>query len=734
MTNCLTPRTGANNRLRLLAGAVLIVAQCLMMTGGCVQPGGGDTSGGGNSGGGGAGNGSGGGSGSGSGGPTTLNDLIAAWAVARGTGTTAKWGIAYGGSVTDDTLTLQVFLDGEQNAATLELTLSGDAISGTWTTTAASGTVSGTLNAAADQIVGTLALGGVDETLTLYKGARATYAANGVWNHVADGTVTIVAADLNTVLVSLLDNNDWTADGRYDGQYTATGVDLLGEAFSFVGDGVGGEGVFFDNGTKLVLVDRQNGGTLIPAAMRFDRTDNAGSRTGLWVGLDRQNAGDIPTRTIRRVVEFDGMLFVHESGAELDTALTRAQRLLNQSDDDYRDITAGAEWTGSITSSRNRVVGTFDGFDEWYNSMDRTATPTAADLTGTFGSHDINRQFSAVDPVTGSATLSYDGTTLNITDVGSDGNTYQMSATWQGDHFVGEWWDTAAPETRSPWRGQWLAEGGLLHGLWNEGEWSFSALPVSTTTEVSDAQVVYVADPATERVMTVVDHVGGSGLTMLRNQERITQMVYSTGTEEVTVTVDERLRPTQIVTSDDTIDIVWAANGTDIAVTVTDNGTLTEQTYNGTVDFSDAAVLALYAAQETATGRDFAPVRQWIADNPGELDRIARLGEMTAGAGASAKLRHTMQTQTEPYRVDLQDFTAVNNAAFQGSTFLLATASVLSGLGASTAIVAAVAGAAAVLALVVVGALLVDLLWWLASDGDCCTPCGLGCFFNCCWD
>ena len=616
---------------------------------------------------------------------------------------------------------------------------SGSALTGYWYQ--ASGTYpsqtnfQGTESSDHNTVTGSATTSAGTENIVLYRATVPDEAVTGVWTRSGDQATTIVAyhgiLDDGTsgisgqVLVSVLDAaGDWPAAGQTDL--------MLAGAYN---DTAGYQGQFFANGTKLHIRNTLGGGAV------FDRATSQSSLTGRWVGGDRRYRGNTPQRSVRVVVGCNNTAYVHER-QDGSTAIVRWLRAPLASGQ-YTDSTAG--WTGKPSADANRIIGEWDGYDNWYNSMDRTIVPPA-DLSGTWSSIslDWNHHTLLGDIIRdyGSAVITHTGNTLQIVDTYPGGATYQVDATWQNDHWEGVWYDTADPSATSPWQGELVAGGWYLHGSWVDGEYSFSALPAPDTSGIpSNENVIFSAEPYEDKAIMVRDTVDGAALNVFRNQERITSLVYGLSAGEVEVEVDARMRPVKIVGLGETVDIVWNSSSTSITFTITRDSDGATTTATTAIDLSDTALLALVTASEIATGRDLSNLRTWIQNNPGYVQALAT-GQKT---GSFLKAASTQGKQIAQQGIDTSDLAAFFNLAAGAATALGAVAAAINTIPAGAVLFGSVTAgaltgglvfAAAIAGGVVVGliaAFLIFNLIGLFSD-TCCDPCTLACFFNCCQD
>ena len=85
---------------------------------------------------------------------------------------------------------------------------------------------------------------------------------------------------------------------------------------------------------------------------------------------------------------------------------------------------------------------------------------------------------------------------------------------------------------------------------------------------------------------------------------------------------DERLRPTQILTPSAHIALAWSDDASSLEMKVENDQV--RETFTLAMDFSDEALLAALVAGEQETGEDLGPLREWIAQNPGRIQAVAR--------------------------------------------------------------------------------------------------------------
>jgi hypothetical protein len=330
--------------------------------------------------------------------------------------------------------------------------------------------------------------------------------------------------------------------------------------------------------------------------------------------------------------------------------------------------------------------------------------------------------------------LTQTGDRLQIADTDTAGNSYAVDATWTGDHYGGAWWNVNTPNQTSPWRGELLAGGYYLHGTWNSGEYSFGRYPILESTQVPAttlAQPVYTLDPYDDVLMAFTDPVTGMAGTVYREQDRVSGFSFVNASDELRITVDERMRPVRIVVPDYSLDFAWTDTST-AQVTSTDHGVST--TYAMTFDFSDAGVLNGIAVAEQQSGRSLTEMRNWLAQNPGRI--LAAVQGTQPPPALARSIEPFASNLGKPYEIRLAQSTGNELQETHRQVLLMYVGTCLAGAGTivtaaapgiSLAIGTAVAiGVLATLAFVT-GAVLL-FLWMLT---EYCRPCSLQCFVNC---
>jgi len=118
------------------------------------------------------------------------------------------------------------------------------------------------------------------------------------------------------------------------------------------------------------------------------------------------------------------------------------------------------------------------------------------------------------------------------------------------------------------------------------------------------------------------------------------------------LSVDQRLRPVQLVSPEETTSFVWSEDSTSAEITIQSGGDI--WTLIGEADFSDEGTLASIAEVETETGFELVALRDWIAAHPGQVEATAR-GEQEAAqppadvsTAVVSKLRPIYQSNVHP--------------------------------------------------------------------------------------
>ncbi|MGB9625628.1 MAG: hypothetical protein ACPMAQ_12300, partial [Phycisphaerae bacterium] len=529
-------------------------------------------------------------------------------------------------------------------------------------------------------------------------------------------------------LISVLDAaGDWPVDQRYDVR-TVASERLSGSGF---------EASLFDGRGRLYVRSTRTSGR----GMLFEKSSAQSSLNGRWIGGDRRWSGATVQRGVRIVVAHNNTLYIHDAWDSDSASFARSFRA-PLSAGQYTDPVA--EWSGQVTSDGMRIAGTWIDRPEWYNSADRTAAPAGTDLTGGWSSIslDWNHHDASGDILRmyGTATLTRTGDRLEITERYDDGTTYQVDATWAGDHFEGVWWNAATPADTSAWRGEMIANGSYLHGTWDNGEYSFSAYPLGrpsdVQTQATNTRVVSV-DPYENVAATIRDAATNTAATMYRNQTGVSEISVVNADGEYRVTFDERLRPVHASAPGETYAFAWSADSTVVEVTIEHRGVVDHSTI--TVDFSDARLLGALDYMERETGRDVTPFRQWVAAHPGRvlaivrgeqappmpLPRSAPLGVSIAGIAGGAgpvPVARGLRISGHPL-----DEASVTEAATIAGLIWAMVAADGAALTAGTVLVSAFFWGLCLLAFLAATLLLA----YYINKHLVCDPCTLACFWNC---
>lgn len=717
-------KTIPNDWARAWTAFLLVAAQCVLLSGANCQPGGGGPTdgqgdptngpGGGNQG-------------------TSVQGLSAQWAVERGTGGAAVWGHASTTNITSDATEIGLSIEMDDGSApylTIRRNADGS-LAGYWRTSfmdmpASADAVNWTATESADHntLAGTWASEAGAVAVNLYRAHVPDSALTGVWTRASDAATVIAACDGQSLLLSVLDaGGDWLAAGQFDA--SVTGSERL--------TGTGLVGLVFANGTRMHIQlegPPQEGMLLQKAATQSEVN-------GRWVIGDRRYRGDTVQRGISVVVVHNGTLYTHDNW-DYPQALTRSVRA-PLSGSAYAGSAAGGNWSGRLSPNGLRIVGAWDGYQNWYNSLDRAIRPNKDELTGTW--HSVSLDWAHHDATGailrdyGMAQIVQTGDTLTVTDTYPGGAVYQVSASWRGDHYEGTWWNTASPGDTYPWRGEFLANGFYLHGTWTSGEYSFSRFPMGSSNSVDTAAQqggAFVADPYEDTALVLHEASTGTRLTMMREQGQIAQLVYASSQGEVVVDVDARARPTRIEGLNETLTFTWAPDGLTANVTLTKNGTTT--TVPVVVDMSDAALLAAAVAYEAQEQVNLTPLKTWLAANPGVVQAI------TSGATAPPDLLlPPIRSGTPNSKATLATLSQSAGSPYENaSVFLDRVLKVATFATLGTAALKFAVKMASVKLVIVFGALggmaiaagLVFLTLALLQF-IICKPCTLSCFWNC---
>ncbi len=663
--------------------------------------------------------------------PESLQDLAGWWVVQRtDPGGQVAWGHA--GVVLNqagDEASFNMTMD-DGAAPILDLHSSGGTARGFWRSSlleisavGAAANWQGRISADRAMITGTwTAVDGARE-ITFHRAEAPDHGITGSWTR-SDGAGAVLAFDGRSLLLSVLDaGGNWPVEGRYDV------VEVGGPRFTGIANG-GFEGLLFAHRTRMHLRLTAGGGML------FDKDAAQSPLNGRWVGGDRRFRGDHPLRSARIVVAVHNALYIHDawdSGQQLLRSFAAASTASNR----YADAVAG--WSGEVSAGGSRMVGSWTGWPDWYDSADRTVAPSPGRLTGTWSSISLDWKHhdpsGAIIRSHGTAGLTQSGDHLQISDTDTTGRGYSVNAAWTGDHYEGVWWPAGAPDQASPWRGELLAGGNYLHGTWINGEYSFCRYPILESSQIPTEALgkpLFTLDPYEDALMVFSDAASGIAGTIYRRQDRIDSFAFVTPTGEVQITLDERARPLHVGRGPDTLDFVWTASTT-AQVTAVESGVSTTCTLN--VDFSDARILDCISLAEALTGRDLTAMRDWVARNPGRvlatvqgnraMPLLAR-GLAPTGLGASKSIgvrlaQSADETEYERTRDEVLALSLMTTLAAAGA--VVATAAPGISVALSTVVITGVC-----FTMLGVAGMVLMFLWLLY---DRCNPCTLQCFVNC---
>jgi hypothetical protein len=647
------------------------------------------------------------------------------------------WGHAFA-ALTDEESPAIVFEVDSDDETTGFLTFhsSGDGqLSGTWvpTISGVSENWEATVNDARNAIAGTWHSLTGDQTATFYRAQRPDSTVTGLWTRLTDDVATVVAYDGQSLLVSPLgDSGYWTEQEQIDFLEEDSDQEQL--------FGVGGEaadhytGLIFAQGTRILL---QFSGDTGVAWIPFERSLSQSDLNGRWVVGDRESRELATQRAVGVVIAYHDTLYIHEA-YDGGSGLGRSLRAVRQGAE-YIDDEAG--WSGRLNEEGNRIIGQWIGYPDWYHSMDRTARPSANDLTGQSRSFSIDwTGLPPHTPVAGTATITQTGDRLQITDQSGDGSTYQVDATWVGDHYSGTYTSGDQPQNTFPWRGEMVVGGWYIHGAWNRGEYSFLQATVADTadslTTLSTRTLALVADPYQDLAATFNDPDAGTAVTLYRNQDRVSGFTYTTPDGTLQTTLDERLRPTRAVGLGHVMTIVWSEDSSSAEVTVEHDGAST--TVNAEIDLTDEGLLRAVDANEDRTGQDMTAWRNWIAANPGLVLAVARGEQLPPSLGgvptvASSPGKTWAGAKVNEQVVNTFQKTALVStgigAALMGDVVFAAVLVGEEAVFASAAGAIALGASAALLGLAAV--IMIAILLYVYIEDCRGQPCSLRCFFNC---
>lgn len=562
-------------------------------------------------------------------------------------------------------------------------------------------------------------------TVTLYPAQPFDQDRVGVWNRNSDGAVVLLATDVglggNQVCFSVLDQNgDWPEEYRYRG--TLDGEDRV-EALDVTA-------LLFDQRTRIYACLFDWEGDTDHCSV-LERAATQSELNGIWIG-GTKNYDDAVEWYATILVEHDNVLYFHErDDSFLDSLLNWTLRAETNDGVVYRDTSWGgsvsADWIGHVADGQRRITGHYDGWDNYYYSLDRSIEPPAGYLTGDASSLSLDwfdAPLGIPEPVLGNATIVQNGSQLTITDQSSDGEVYVLEASWTGYEYEGSWWHIDYPQTTSPWRGQLLAHGRYLHGTWEKGEYSFSRVPLPDGAHMNSLLqqgTVVVADPYEDTALMFRDDQEGVAVTIGRSQDQLVSMTVVTATGAVFGTFDERLRPVRIQGPGEWEDMTmdWAPDSSSVFVSYDDGYQVVTETIN--VDLSDTSLLTMLDQEELASGRDLSHLRDWVLNHPGLFGRVMRGDEAPPRLDPSSLQANLVKDINDPMFWELM-----------GGLITFGLLAIK--LGAATLSTGSVAvmllGPFGTVFLAVAAGVMIYNLLHLLFDWTC-DPCNLGCFVNC---
>ncbi len=119
----------------------------------------------------------------------------------------------------------------------------------------------------------------------------------------------------------------------------------------------------------------------------------------------------------------------------------------------------------------------------------------------------------------------------------------------------------------------------------------------------------------------------------------------------VTIHSDDRDRPVKVIGPDLTAELDWSDDGGTVTARITAEGVDSESTVS--MDLSDEALLESADGLEADTGEDLSDFRQFIADNPGLVARVAA-GDLSSLPAAKSLNRMQNQGSVTRHLVDLR--------------------------------------------------------------------------------
>jgi len=167
------------------------------------------------------------------------------------------------------------------------------------------------------------------------------------------------------------------------------------------------------------------------------------------------------------------------------------------------------------------------------------------------------------------------------------------------------------------------------------------------------------------RLGNLCDAPSAGGLAFV-GDDGVTQMI-----------ADDRLRPTQIVTPSVHITLAWSDDASRVVLTVDDG--VGSASFPLEIDLSDEALLAALEAGEKETGEDLGLLREWIGQNPGRIQAMAR-GEAPSPTLFPAPKSHRpgghgrlAESPLQDATVDIEDYLLVLAVASMNAEYAWVT-------------------------------------------------------------
>ncbi len=574
------------------------------------------------------------------------------------------------------------------------------------------------------------------DLLVLYRVEPFRQQDSGAWERSSNGGTAVLALDVglggNVALLSLLDSTGyWPEESRYKA-YRSDDSPLLEDTFltaALFNEGRSIYTCFYDWNTDTDMCDH------------LTRLPEESELSGVWLS-GYKNYDNLTEWCYSVVVVHNQTLYVHERDESfLDSLFEWAYRAEQDGEYTYRDTDQGHfladDWVAEVGPMYARILGRFDGWDNYYHSLERLIEPPSEYLTGDAYSISVDwfdAPMGIPEPVFGAAQILQHEDRLTITDQSNDGQTYQVEARWTGYQYEGYWFDTQAPDATSRWRGQLTASGYYLHGTWEHGEYSFALVPFGDDdiiqSAVNDASPLVTLDPYEPTAYTYNDTVNDLAVTVYRDQGRLAfkDLVDSTG-EVTSYSYDEHWRVSRIQKSNHEVTLDWALDG--LSVTLVEDGGMPQTL---PVVISDAALTDYATEAEQVLGIDLTEYKQVLADNPDFIPSILR-GDLRApllvpepiradyqkGGGLIGHVICTFVVGPMGYdKFKLCHYTMLSAELLAWGVAAAATAATLAP--------ALIAGAAIVVGLVLAAVVIINLVNWLTGG---CDPCSIICFINC---